>query len=184
MSFMSDRQECVKKACKWTGTINECSKKEIDSWSSEHVCPKCGGNEFYILPEPIQNDRVDHANELIKLIASCGRKFFRHGETIASMEIDKNGKIWFVDEYTRRRIYTHYRGDWRGFNHGGTMRRLIEVLRDYISKGDMLNPRIIAPIDFYKDGSNLWGYELNEAETLRQAAWKLPMFPQAEERGE
>ena len=180
MSFMNDRQECVKKACKWTGAMTECAKKEIDSWSSEYVCPKCGGNEFYILPEPIQNDRVDHANELIRLIASCGREFFRNGETVAHMEIDKHGKIWFVDDYTRRRIYTHYSGRWRGFSHGGTMRDLIKELRDYISKGKTLNPRIIASKGFYEDGSNIWGYEPSEAEALRKAAWKLPMFPQEE----
>jgi hypothetical protein len=184
MSFMNERQECVKKACKWTGTMNECAKKEIDSWSSEHVCLKCGGNDFYFLPEPIKNDRVEHANELIRLIASCGREFFRNGETVAHMEIDKRGKVWFVDEFTRCRIYTHYRGDWRGFNNGGTMRNLVVALRNYITKSEKLNPRVIAPKRFYEDGSNIWGYEPSEAEALRQSAWKLPMFPQAEEQGE
>tara|TARA_R110001606_G_scaffold8453_3_gene37202 strand:+ start:5382 stop:5849 length:468 start_codon:yes stop_codon:yes gene_type:complete len=147
------------------------------------ICPKCGNGAMKDIADSVQNDRVEHANELIRLIASCGREFFRHGETVAHMEIDQRGKVWFVDEYTRRRIYTHYRDDWRGFNHGGTLRNLIEDLRDYISKGETLNPLVITPKRL-RDHSNIWGYEPSEAEALRQAAWKLPMFPQAEEQGE
>lgn len=179
MSVFTKRLQCSKKHCKWTGQLSEMNKQ-----NRLFICPKCGNGAMKDIPDSVQNDRVEHANELIRLIASCGREFFRHGETIAHMEIDKRGKVWFVDQYTCSRIYTHYSGRWRGFNHGGTMRRLIEALRDYITKGDMLNPRIIAPIDFYKDGSNLWGYEPSEAEALRQAAWKLPMFSQTEEQGE
>lgn len=182
MSFMSNRQECVKKACKWTGSMYECALVKVDSIQSDYVCPKCGGREFYILPEPVRNDRVDHANELIRLIASCGREFFRNGETIAHMEIDKRGKVWFVDQYTCRRIYTHYSGRWRGFNHGGTMRRLIERLRDYITKEKKLNPFIIAPRCSNKDDSNIWGYEPSEAQALRAEAWIIPMFEVTEEQ--
>lgn len=180
--MMNERQECCRKACRWTGSLQECKQVQVDSIQSDYVCPKCGGSEFYRLPEPIEHDRVNHANELIQLIANHGRKFFRQGKTIAHMEIDKQGKVWFVDDFSRCRVYTHYRGDWRGFSHGGTMRSLIINLRKYITKGQTLNPLILAPNCFHKDGSNIWGYEPSEAEKLRQAAWKLPMFPPIEEQ--
>lgn len=39
--------ECTKKACKWQGTDDEKSRKEIEKGCLEYVCPKCGNNEFY-----------------------------------------------------------------------------------------------------------------------------------------
>lgn len=179
MSVFTNRLQCSKKHCKWTGQLSEMNKQ-----NGLFICPECGNGAMKDIPDSVQNERVEHANELIRLIASCGREFFRKGETVAHLEIDKHGKVWFVDDYSRCRIYTHYRYDWRGFSHGGTMRRLIERLRDYITKGEKLTSFIIAPRCSNKDGSNIWGYEPSAAETLRQAAWQLPMFSQAKEQGE
>ena len=39
--------ECTRKRCKWQGTESEKYRKRVDEVMSEHVCPKCGNNEFY-----------------------------------------------------------------------------------------------------------------------------------------
>lgn len=41
--------ECTKRKCKWQGTLEQQPIKEIDPGHSQHVCPKCGNNEFYNL---------------------------------------------------------------------------------------------------------------------------------------
>ena len=92
-----------------------------------------------------EQDRLDAANEFISVIASCGRNFFSensdmHGSRrvenpfISTMEVDKYGKVWFTDYYTRKRIYTHYSGDWNGFTSGGTLRNIVQALREFIKR--------------------------------------------------
>lgn len=178
---MTERFECTKRHCKWTGAEEE--KLQIPEGSQtgwrDLVCPTCHGKEFYLLPAPTKNERVNHANELIKLISTYGRKFFKDGDYTASLEIDKNGKIWFLDSYTRRRIYTHYSGDWRGFSSGGTLRNLIIMMRDYIRSGRTLPLYYIAPLRNRDDGSNIWGYEQSEANKLRDKAILLPIITES-----
>lgn len=182
MSIMNDRQECSRKSCGWTGVYAEMAKKDNgDSFSSVFVCPKCGCDSFYVLDKPIENERVDHANRLIKLIATHGRKFLSHENKIAHMELGKGGKVFYVDAYTRRRIYTNQEhAVWRGFSEGGTMRNLISHLKRYILEGTPVNKRLIANPGFYQDGGNVWGYDSDEANKLREKAFKLPIFTQGE----
>lgn len=178
MTMLNDRQECSKKTCRWTGVYAEMKKQPNgDGFSSKYVCPKCGGDSFYVLDEPIPSERVDHANALIKLIATHGRKFLSHDGTIANMELGKGGKVFYMDPYTRRRVYTNREHvQWSGFNEGGTMKSLISHLKRYILEGTPVDKRLIANPGFYQDGGNVWGYESGEAEKLREQAFKLPMF--------
>lgn len=111
-----------------------------------------------------KQDRLDNANELIKCIASCGRRFFLHGD-VSYLEIDYRGRIWFYDSYSRKRIYTHYKGRWQGFTRGGALKDLIERLRDYISKGKQIHPI------FFCD-ENHWGYG-NYMRVVREKAIAL-----------
>lgn len=80
----------------------------------------------------IKAKRLEEANEFIKVIAVHGRMFFNHQGTISYLAFDKQGRINFQDSYSKRLIYTHYNGRWRGFSQGGTLKRLIVHLRDYV----------------------------------------------------
>ena len=65
--------------------------------------------------------------------------------------------VYFIDYYSKERIYTHKDGKWRGFTSGGTLKNLIENLRDYVMRGDKLNVNYFMPV--LKNGfSNPWGY--------------------------
>lgn len=88
------------------------------------------------------------------------------------MEVDYRGRVWFVDAYSGKRIYTHYNGEWRGFTNGGTMRSLVNLLRDFIMDGEPRNTSLLGPWpDWYCDG-DLWGY--GDAMTeVREAATRL-----------
>jgi hypothetical protein len=130
---------------------------------------------------PTKLDRAVHANALIQVIAAHGRRFFycKSKDTYARMEIDARGRVWYVDDYSRERVYTHYRYNWRGFSHGGTLRGLVEDMRDYIVRGERI-PRwkIAIPRD---DGSNIWGYSKEAAEAVRAAAFALPIMEAEQE---
>src|SRR3546814_18480004 len=78
-----------------------------------------------------KTERLTQANELIGLISSCGRRFFynKTHDRIARLELCKRGRVYFVDDYTGKRIYTHRTGitsRWHGFSHGGPLRSLVE----------------------------------------------------------
>ena len=126
-----------------------------------------------------KQQRVEHCNQLIGIIASHGRQFFRCKSTgnVASMEVDARGRVWFHDYYTRKRIYTHetsFGNEWRGFTSGGTLRSLVEELRDYIRTG---KPLARNRIGFTRnDGSNIWGYSQEAIEACRAECYALPMF--------
>lgn len=128
-----------------------------------------------------QQRRVEAANEFIKVIASCGRNFLSSNSDkrsnkvadpfVSFMELDKNGKIWFTDYYTRKRIYTQYRYDWRGFTSGGTLRSIVCGLRDFIRDGSQLRGGY-----FNYDESavfhNPWGYG-EDILIVKEAALRL-----------
>ena len=43
--------ECCNRKCKWTGTDNQKSFKQIEPGYQKLVCPNCGNEEFYgLLP--------------------------------------------------------------------------------------------------------------------------------------
>ena len=107
---------------------------------------------------PTKQERIEAVNRLIGEIASCGHHFFRHGDKVARMEVDARGKVWLIDEYSGRRIYTHYAGRWRGFTHGGTLRDLVCSLRDFITSGALLHAHSFGPFpDWYSRGDP-WAY--------------------------
>ncbi|QYJ79402.1 hypothetical protein [Shewanella acanthi] len=183
---MKQRIECSRRYCRWTGRESELSKVLDHKHASRsfkvynRVCPKCGCDSYYDLPEPIITERVEHANALIKVISEHGRKFFDYKGTIATLELDKNGKVWVVDEYTKARVYTHYQGSWRGFNHGGTLRELVCAMRDYIVKGKQLSIEWIAPNRWNPENGDIWGYGIEAAAAVSAAAAQLPIIKSKE----
>ena len=124
----------------------------------------------------LRRERAEHVNELIGLIASHGRKFFwsEENQRNAHIEVDGLGRVWLYDDCTGARIYTHYvpfRSDWKGFSHGGTLRRLVELMRDYIVKGERIPMHFIAPMAINYDA---WGYGRVAAFELHVAAARNP----------
>jgi hypothetical protein len=109
--------------------------------------------------------RKDLANNIIKIIAAHGRGFFYHKGNISRFEI-LNGRVWFHDGYSNKKIYTHYTGRWNGFTEGGTLRSVVIMLRDYIQGKKDINLRYFGPWSkVYCDG-DLWGYG-SDMETVR-----------------
>jgi hypothetical protein len=130
-----------------------------------------------------KQQRVEHVNLAIRIIADHGRRFFYcpTSNRYASMEVDQRGKVWFVDDYTGKRIFTHetvWGSRWRGFSHGGTLRALVECFRDYIRTGQPLSPFYLGPERNNLSNGNIWGYEPEAMLAVRDLAGALPVFRQ------
>ena len=119
-------------------------------------------------------ERLAQANALLEVIAGCGRQFFRHGDRVARLELDARERVWFVDEYRGDRVFTHYTGRWRHFNSGGTMRRLVERLRDYVMRAQPLPAGLFGPWPSWMCDGDLWGYG-EDMQAVREAA--RPLLP-------
>lgn len=124
--------------------------------------------------------RLAHANELIKIIAAHGRRFFysREHDRIAHLYLNKQGRVMFCDAKTAVNIYTHqtsWAGRWRGFSHGGTLHGLVEMMRDYIVKGTPITAYQLGCQRSY-DNSNIWGYVPDEMQAVRDEAAGLPII--------
>jgi hypothetical protein len=116
--------------------------------------------------------RLENANKFIAVIASCGRKFFEHKGFISTLELSATGRVFFIDYYTKKRIYTHRKYcRWDGFSSGGTMKSLIESLRDFITKGSMMRSDYFQPL-MLNGFKNPWGYG-DDILIVRDAAVKL-----------
>ena len=116
-----------------------------------------------------KRQRLAEANRVLEAIARHGRRFFHNAEhdRVARFEIDIAGRLWFRDDYTWRRIFTAWRGNWRQFSHGGTMRRLVDDLAAYIRTGPPIAGGHFGPWpQWYCDG-DLWGYGADAMAALR-----------------
>lgn len=123
-----------------------------------------------------KSQRADVANQMLEAIAGCGRRFFSHSGNTSRFEVDGRGRIWFIDGYKGRRIYTHYKYNWRGFTEGGTLRTLVERLRDFIRDGSKLPATIFGPWPEWVCGGDLWAYGADMAK-VREAAQRLGITP-------
>ena len=115
--------------------------------------------------------RLSDANILIQQIAMFGRRFFysEKYDRIARFELTIDGKLWFRDEDTDKRVYVAYKGRWKNFTSGGTMRRLIEGLALYIRTGKRIPASYLGPWPSYMSDGDLWGYGKDTMEALRNA---------------
>ena len=103
-------------------------------------------------------------------------------QRVATLSLDGRGRVWLTDEYRGARIYTHpttFGNDWRGFSHGGTLRSLVEALRDYISTAQLLDRWRIAPTRSMDGGHDMWGYGPQGCQAVRAKAFELPLFVSA-----
>lgn len=118
--------------------------------------------------------RLQHANALLETISKYGRRFFfnEKNNVVAKFAIGGDNHIYFIDDYTLKAVYTAYRGRWRGFSHGGTLRQLVEALSYYIKTGQRLSIDWIGPERF--DQSNIWGYSEDQIAKCRSEALLNP----------
>ena len=129
----------------------------------------------------LKQQRAEQVNQVIRIIADHGRRFFfnQTAQRYACMEVDRRGKVWFIDDYSGKRIFTHetlWGGKWRGFSHGGTLKDLVKELRDYICTGEPLHRGYLGPERL--NDSNIWGYDEEGMRAVREAAGALPVFRQ------
>lgn len=105
-----------------------------------------------------KEDRAKKVNQLVKVIGDGGRHFFNYQGRYARIEVDYRGRVWWIDNYTQKRIYTHYGHRWRGFSNGGTLRSLVEAFRDFVSRGDYVPRYHFGPWPDHYCHGDLWGY--------------------------
>lgn len=117
-------------------------------------------------------ERIADVNYLILQISMFGRRFFysKRFNRVAKFEVTMDGRLWFRDDYTDKRIYVAYKGHWRGFSHGGTLRRLVDDMAKYIGTGELIPAGHFGPWPDYIGGDgDLWGYGLDTMLMLRNA---------------
>lgn len=123
--------------------------------------------------------RMAHANDLIQVISRHGRKFFRSsdGHRVARIEMDARGKLWWIDDYRGARIcmerFARYEHEWRGFSHGGTLKQLAQMMRDYIKTSERIPLGYICQPRM--EHGDIWGYGA-AAEACRAEAAQLPII--------
>lgn len=128
--------------------------------------------------EPGRTQRLVAANDLLQTIASLGRRFFHYQGRVGQLDVDGRGRVWYVDPYAGRRVFTHYRGEWRGFSSGGTMRGLVRALRDFVKDGTQIRePRgPLGPWPAWYGSGDLWGYG-DDMDAVRTRARELGILP-------
>lgn len=119
-----------------------------------------------------REQRLEHANELLWVIASCGRRFFQYKGRVAQLEQDGRKRLWFRDHYTDKLVYTSYRGRWRNFTSGGTNQELVRALCRYIRTGEQVPAVHFGPWPKSFCRGDLWGYGEDMAK-VRQRAREL-----------
>lgn len=117
----------------------------------------------------LRKERLEKANKFLAAVGSHGRRFFCHGGVVSFIRMDGRGRLWFVDSWRGDETYMHYRGRWRLFHHGGTMKNLVKALRGYVMTGATLRRGALWWPDWYCDG-DLWGYGKDEMEHVRAKA--------------
>lgn len=116
-------------------------------------------------------DRIEKANQLLRVIATRGRCFFSHkhedGLVIARFRRQENGSIWLLNEWTKEWIYVSRRnnnGTYKGFHHGGTLRALVTALVAWIREEDLVSPHYF---------NKHWGYSPREIEQIVSTGYEL-----------
>lgn len=121
-----------------------------------------------------KTERMKKANELLKTIASHGRKFFNYHERygVSRFDVDGRGRVWFVDGSTGKRIYLHYKYWGKGFSEGGTLKSLVNALMKFIRDGELVSRSHFGPWPEWVCNGDLWGYG-DDMQAVRERAEHL-----------
>lgn len=134
-----------------------------------------------VLKKEQKQKRVENANQFLQAIANCGRRFFWYSKEnrVSRFELAENGRLYFWDDYTNARLpLSHPKSNqWHvKFSHGGTMKRLVELLADFIRNGKpFTNQYVLGPWEDWMCRGDLWGYG-DDMEKVRQSALKLGIY--------
>lgn len=126
--------------------------------------------------------RCFYANQLLEVIASHGRRFFYCPKTERVARLVYDTKVHLIDAKTGTKIVLRNNGSWTGFSHGGSLRELVTMMRDYVTKGTRIGMHFIGMERTFGDG-NIWGYPADALQACREAASLLPITtPHEKER--
>ncbi|MHC1747470.1 MAG: hypothetical protein AB9856_03660 [Cellulosilyticaceae bacterium] len=124
-------------------------------------------------PDKEMIDRCDRANQMIQLIATTDRKFFNTKGNIAKFIVGDTNKVIYIDNYTQKSINIDKEiCEWDGFSHGGTLKRLVYALGEWI-RGEKDT--------FYNVYSTSWAYSLDGMYQIVEKARALGMIPKGED---
>ena len=141
----------------------------------------CKGGEWNAMKNLTKQERINKVNELIQVIATCGRMFFctTKAKRISHFELAENGRLYFRDKYTNALLpmmRTNSRKWGTYFTEGGTLKSLIEYLADYIRTGKPItNQYVFGPWEEGMCNGDLWGYG-HDMERIRQSALRLGVY--------
>ncbi len=118
--------------------------------------------------------RCFYANQLIEVISQHGRCFFYNAKNDRVAQLVYDGTVYLIDEKSGNKVVLRTNGSWAGFGHGGTLRDLVTMMRDYVMKGDRIGMHFIGIQRTFGKG-NIWGYPEDQMEACRAAARLLPI---------
>lgn len=125
--------------------------------------------------------RMKQANELIRMIANRGRRFFDY-TTVKRMDneallgsvshfIIKNNRVYFKDGYTQKEMFTYNHLYMKEFTPGGTLEALVLDLSEFIRTGQPTNGNNGYNGIFCHHEN--WGYSIEEMEEIRAYAKEI-----------
>ena len=119
--------------------------------------------------------RCEYANRLIEVISSYGRLFFysRRYDCVARLSFDQ--RVYLHDENGAKIEAKATNKRWPGFSHGGTLRDLVLQMRNYVMRGERIDPAYLG-IDRQAGEGNVWGYSPEQMRLCREAAKQLPII--------
>lgn len=127
----------------------------------------------------VRLQRMLICNQILRHISEHGRKFFLHNGKVSRFEIH-NGRLWYRDKYSDKLVYVAYQYRWRGFSEGGTLRSLVENLRDFINHRKPIRNHFGPWPGWISGDGDLWGYGPEAMEAVRAAlAYPLEMASRA-----
>jgi len=144
-------------------------KYKIEFLGNKEICLEMKNNEI--------SERVKNCNELINLIASYDRKFFKRESNgnIAKFDIIE-GKLIYFDHYTNLPVKNTSLDDkskWKGnFNGGGTLQDLIMCMSIYIESG--------IPFFYWWARLGNWGYSDEKIVEIKHKGLELGIFTETE----
>lgn len=117
-----------------------------------------------------RDQRIKIVNEIIKEIATRGRKFFAGQFGIAEI-FQKNGRLYMKNEYnnTEMCLSTKFGYKPKGWTHGGTIWGLTKDFKDFIMSGEKCNGKsgyggLFCPH---------WGYNVGDMKAIQSKAIEL-----------
>lgn len=118
--------------------------------------------------------RCEYANRLIEVISSYGRSYFYSRKNDSVARLSFNQRVYLHDE-NGATIEAKATSKWKGFSHGGTLRDLVLQMRNYVMRGERIDPAYLG-IDRPIGGGNIWEYSPEQMRLCREAAQQLPII--------